>query len=201
MQVGESLKSAWGTFNERASALCAATAALVVIEVVANAILARTSSWVLSFTLSALLSGLLAGGQMNVARIAASGRDPSWSDAFAPFKARQGDYLLVGLAIGLGSLVCGIGFLVTAFFFMFAPVRVVEGDDFKQALRESKNLVVDNLNDCIALFFTVFALNFLGFITVIGWMATLPITSIMVVRAYDRLRARALPAAEASAAM
>jgi hypothetical protein len=43
------------------------------------------------------------------------------------------------------------------------------------------------------------ALNVLGAITFIGWLVALPITSLMVVRAYEQLRARGLPPAQISA--
>jgi hypothetical protein len=97
-------------------------------------------------------------------------------------------------------LLCGVGVIITGFVFLFAPLLVVEGEDFKLALRESKNLMVDNLGEILGLFLVVVALNVLGAITLIGWLASIPITSLMVVRAYERLRSRALPAGEATAA-
>ena len=200
MQVSESLEEAWGIFKRHTGALVAAAFALMLTQAVANAILSKSASVALSFMLSLLLGGLVMGGQMNVARIAARGQEPTLKDAFAPFTARQGDYLLVGLAVGAGSLLCGIGVIVTGFLFLFAPLLVVDGEDFKGALRESKNLTVDHLGDLMGLFLVVIALNVLGVITFIGWLATVPITSLMVVRAYERLRVpHVLPAGEAPA--
>lgn len=199
MQVGESLEGAWQTFKQHTGALVAATFALVVVQMVVQGILARTLNPPMAFVLNLLLSGLMMGGLMNVARIAARGQEPSVADAFAPFTARQGDYLLVGLAVGSGTILCGIGLLVTGFLFLFAPLLVVDGEDFKTALRRSKDLMVANLGEFLGLYLVLIALNVLGGITLIGWLVALPITSIMLVRAYEQLRARGLPPAEISA--
>lgn len=199
MQVGESLEGAWQTFKQHTGALVAATFALVVVQMVVQGILARTLNPPMAFILNLLLSGLMMGGLMNVARIAARGQEPSVADAFAPFTARQGDYLLVGLAVGSGTILCGIGLLVTGFLFLFAPLLVVDGEDFKTALRRSKDLMVANLGEILGLYLVLIALNVLGGITLIGWLVALPITSIMLVRAYEQLRARGLPPAEISA--
>jgi hypothetical protein len=201
MQVGESLEGAWQTFKQHTSSLVAATFTLMLAQLVLQGILARTlHSSPLSFVLNLLLAGLFMGGQMNVARIAARGQEPTIADAFAPFTARQGDYLIVGLAVGAGALLCGIGVLVTCFLFLFAPLLVVDGCDFKTALRQSKDMMVASLGDVLGLFLVLVALNLLGAITLIGWLVALPITSLMLVRAYERLRARGLPSGEISAA-
>lgn len=201
MQVGESLEGAWQTFKQYTGSLVAATFALIVAQLVVQGILARTlQSPPLSFVLNLLLSGLVMGGLMNVARIAARGQAPTVADAFAPFTARQGDYLLVGLACGSGTLLCGIGVLVTGYLFLFAPLLVVDGHDFKTALRQSKDIMSANLGEVLGLFLLLVALNVLGAITFIGWLVALPITSLMVVHAYERLRARGLPSGEIAAA-
>lgn len=201
MRVSESLESAWQTFKQHTGALVAATFALVLTQIVFQAIMMRSTSWILSWALPMLVSGLVLGGHMNVARIAARGEEPTLADAFAPFTARQGDYLLVGLAFGAGSVLLVIGALVTGFLFLFAPLLVVDGRDFKTALRESKDLTFGNLGSgVLALFFVLVALNVLGVITGIGWLVTLPLSSLMVVRAYESLRTRVLPAGEAAAA-
>ena len=200
MRVGESLESAWQTFKQHTGALVAATFALVLTQLAFHAILMRSTSWILSWALPTLISGLVMGGHMNVARIAARGEEPTLADAFAPFTARQGDYLLVGLAFGAGSVLLLIGALVIGFLFLFAPLLVVDGRDFKTALRESKDLTVGNLGGgVLALFVVLVALNVLGVLTGIGWLASFPITSLMVVRAYESLRTRVLPAGAATA--
>ena len=199
MQVSESLEGAWETFKQHTGSLIGATFALIVAQAVLQGILARTLHSPLVFVLNLLLSGLFLGGQMNVARIAARGQEPTIADAFAPFTARQGDYLLVGLALGAGTLLCFIGVFVTAFLFMFAPLLVVDGNDFKTALRQSKDMMVANVGEILGLFLVLIALNVLGAITLIGWLVAVPITSLMVVRAYEQLRARGVPPAQISA--
>ena len=199
MRVGESLDGAWQTFKRHTGALVAATFALIVTQVVLQAILSRAVHPPMSLVLNLLLSGLVMGGLMNVARIAARGQEPTIADAFAPFTARQGDYLIVGLAVGSGSLLCFIGVFVTSFLFLFAPLLVVDGNDFRAALRQSKDLTIANLGDLLGMFIILMGLNVLGVITFIGWLAALPITSLMLVHAYDQVRARSLPSGESSA--
>jgi uncharacterized membrane protein len=199
MRVGESLDGAWRTFKQHTGALVAATFALIVTQVVLQALLARAVHPPLSFLLNLFLSGLVMGGLMNVARIAARGQEPTIGDAFAPFTARQGDYLIVGLAVGSGSVLCFIGVIVTGYLFLFAPLLVVDGKDFRAALRESKDLTIANMGDLLGLFVILMGLNVLGVITFIGWLVALPISSLMLVHAYEQVRARSLPSGEIAA--
>jgi membrane-anchored glycerophosphoryl diester phosphodiesterase (GDPDase) len=199
MQVSESLEDAWQVFKRHTGALVAATFALILSQLVLQALLARTVHFPLSFALNLLVFGLVIGGLMNVARLASRGQEPTLADAFAPCKARQGDYLLVGLAFGAGGLVFIVGALVTSYLFLFAPLLVVDGRDFKTALRQSKDLMVANVGEVLGLFLALVALNVLGVITFIGWLAALPISALMVVNAYERLRARSLTTGGAAA--
>jgi uncharacterized membrane protein len=93
-------------------------------------------------------------------------------------------------------VLCFIGVIVTGYLFLFAPLLVVDGKDFKAALRESKDLTIANLGDLLGLFIVLMGLNVLGAITFIGWLAALPITSLMLVHAYEQVRARSLPGSE-----
>jgi hypothetical protein len=199
MRVGESLEGAWQTFKQHTGALVGATFALILTQGVVQAILARALHFPMSFLLNLLVSGLVMGGLMNVARIAARGQEPTVSDAFAPFASRQGDYLIVGLAAGSGSILCGLGVLVTGYLFLFAPLLVVDGKDFRVALRESKDLAIAHLGDLLGLFIILIGLNVLGVLTFVGWLAALPITSLMVVHAYEQVRTRSLPSGDFAA--
>lgn len=96
-------------------------------------------------------------------------------------------------------MLCGIGVFVTGYLFLFAPLLVVDGRDFKAALRESKDLTTANLGDLLGLFIVLVGLNVLGAITLIGWLAALPITSLMLVHAYEQVRTRSLPSGEIAA--
>ena len=121
-------------------------------------------------------------------------RSPTLGEAFAPFRERQGDYLLVGLALCAGLFVCGVGVLVTSLLFLFAPLIVAEGEDYKTALIRSKDLVLANLGDCIAIYAVLAVINAVGLFTLLGWLASLPISAIVVARAYEELsRPETLP--------
>jgi predicted small integral membrane protein len=181
------LDYAWTTFKLRTSSLVAATFGTALALCVAHGVLALTVSWPVAAFASLLLSGLAAGGMMNAARIAGRGDDPSLRDAFQPFSARQGDYLLVGLGLGAGVVLCWVGVLATNLLFLFAPLLVAEGSDYKQALTRSKDLVLGNFSDALSLFAVLAALNMLGAITVIGWLVTVPLTALTIVKAYEQL--------------
>lgn len=196
MLIGESLQRAWQIFKQHAGAFVACSFALVLVQGVLDAVLRRAWDWPLPLVFNLLLLGLTLGGQVNVARLASRGQEPTLRDAFAPFTARQGDYLLVGLAYGAGTLVCGVGFVVTSYLFLLAPVLLVDGHGFKHALGRSKDLMLENLGDVVGLFIVVMALNVLGALTVVGWLVALPITSLMVVDVYDQLSARQLQAGD-----
>src|SRR3954467_10684640 len=99
-----------------------------------------------------------------VARKGASGAEPTLNDAFQPFTERQGDYLIVALATAAGAILCGIGIVITAFLFMFAPLIVLEGRDFKAALIESKDLVLKHPGEVAMLLIVLVALNLVGVI-------------------------------------
>lgn len=196
MRVGESLEAAWRTFKQHIAALVAATFALMIAQIVVQALLARVANPFLSGLLSMLVGGLVMGGQMNVARIAARGQEPTLADAFKPCTERQGDYLIVGLAVGIGVVLCFVGVFVTSYLFLFSPLLVVEGKDFKTALRESVDLTSTRLGDLLGLFIVILGLNVLGAITLIGWLVTLPVSSLMLVHAYEQMRMRSLPGGE-----
>ena len=104
MRIGECLSFGWEVFKRHTGALVAAAFCLLVAQAVVHALLVLALRSQVAAAGALLVSGLTAGGMMNAARIAARGQSPSIQDAFAPYRARQGDYLLVGLASGSGSL-------------------------------------------------------------------------------------------------
>jgi hypothetical protein len=142
----------------------------------------------ITFAGGALLSGLFMGGLANCALVSATGREPTLDDAFAPFKARQGDYLIVGLAVCAGAILCGIGYIITSFLFLFSPLLTVLGRDFKAALVQSKDLVLTHAADVAVLYLAVAALGIAGFLACgIGLFVTTPISMLMIVRAHQQL--------------
>jgi hypothetical protein len=124
---------------------------------------------------------------MNVARIAARGGSPTLEDAFLPYRVRQGDYLIVGLAANIGALAFGVGALVSGFICLFAPLLVVDGDDYKHALVRSKDLMFSHLGEGVVLFAVLTLINLIGFATIIGALVTLPVSALALLKAYEKL--------------
>jgi uncharacterized membrane protein len=140
-----------------------------------------------------LITGLFWGGLMVAARKAARGEVPTLGDAFSPFNERPGDYILVGLAVVLGLLACGVGLFVTSFLFLFAPLCVVEGGDWQQSLTRSKDLVLANMGESVAFYLVLIALNLAGALAFgVGLLVTLPVTALAIVKAYELASAPAV---------
>lgn len=194
MRIGAYLEHAWDIFKQHTAALVAATFCLELVQVLVQGVLTRALRSMLAVAASMLISGLVAGGMMVAAQLARQGRSPSLAEAFAPFRERQGDYLLVGLALSGGLVLCGVGVLVTSCLFLFAPLLVAQGADYKEALIRSKDLVLENLGDCVVLYAVLAAINAVGVFTLLGWLATVPISAIVIARAHEELtRPEALP--------
>jgi hypothetical protein len=194
MRIGECFEFGWETFKRETSALVFLTFVLLAAELVLQglaALLLRGFAPLVGMP----LWGLFAGAFMSVARKTARGSTPTLEDALWPFKQRQGDFLLVGLASSIGVLACGVGLLLTAFLCLFAPLCVVEGGDFKQALSRSNSLMLANPRDAILFFVFLGALNFAGALVFgLGILATAPISALAIVKAYEQESAAALVA-------
>jgi hypothetical protein len=189
--VGSCLEYAWNTFKTHTSGHVILTLVLFAASVVAQAAISFASR-PLGSAAGMLLSGFFWGCLARAARTSSRGQAPTLDDAFTPLKERQGDYLVVGLAISAGVLACGIGLLVTWFLFMYAPVLVVDGRDFKQALIESKDLALKYPSDTALILLLAFALGLAGLLACgVGLLVTTPLTQLLVVRAYDVLSAQA----------
>src|SRR5262245_2465788 len=118
IRIGECLRYGWDTFKAQLAGWLLVTVAIIGGSVVVQWLLSLTKS-ALASAVSVLIGGLFAGAFASAARASARGREPTLNDALVPFKARQGDYLIVGLASSSGVLLCGVGLLVTAFLFLF----------------------------------------------------------------------------------
>jgi hypothetical protein len=187
MRIGECLEFGWDIFKRHTGALVAATFCLGVVQSVLDGLISLSHSWALTFFANMLLSGLTLGGLMNVVRIAARGGSPTLEDAFLPYRARQGDYLIVGLAAGIGAIAFGIGVIITAFLCLFAPLLVVDGDDYKHALTRSKDLMLAHLGEGVVLFVVLGVINLIGAATVIGGLVTAPVSAAALLKAYEKL--------------
>jgi hypothetical protein len=188
--LGECLEYGWNTFKKSAGAYALVSFVLLLAYVIGQVIAARLRA--AGVALGMLLAPLYWICTMSVARAGARGAEPTLSDAFRPFTSRQGDYLMVALALTAGVLLCGIGIIATWFLFFFAPLLALEGRDFKQAVLESKNLVLKYPGDVALLVIVTAAVNFAGSLACgLGLIVSTPIASLAVVKAFEQLSARA----------
>lgn len=199
MQATGYLAYGWDVFKRQTSGLVAAAFCLTAVQMACEPVFAYVLRSSFAFVAGLFLTGLVSGGLMLAARSAMRGREPTLSEAFEPFRARQGDYLLVGIALAGGVIVCGVGVLVTSFLFMFAPLLVAQGADFKAALLRSKDLVLANVAELLVLYVLLAVINTLGVITFIGWLVSVPVSAIAIVKAYEQLsEPEILPGAQTS---
>jgi hypothetical protein len=183
MRIGECLQFGWETWKRYASAFVFIGLVLFLANAVAQAA-AGAALRHFGVAVGMLIGGLFWGGLMVVARKAARGEEPSIADAFLPFRQRPGDYILVGFAVNAGVLLCGVGALVTSFLFLFAPLCVAEGADWKQALARSKELMLANVNDAIVFYLVLVAVNVAGALACgVGLLVTMPVTALALVKA------------------
>jgi uncharacterized membrane protein len=111
-------------------------------------------------------------------------------DAFNPFSDRPMDYLVIGLVMQSGIILCGIGVIATYLIFFFAPIAVVQGADYRSALKTAKDMTFANWGEVFVLWIIFALINICGALACgIGLLITVPITHIAMVNAFEQLRA------------
>ncbi len=198
--VGACVEYGWNEFKRRPAAYLLTTFVLLILY--AGAQFATMYLKGIGVLLGLLLGPLYWVCMLAVARKGASGAEPTLSDAVAPFTERQGDYLVVALAIVSGAVLCGVGIVITWFLFGFAPLYVLEGRDFKSAVIASKELVLKYPGEVAMLALLLFALNLAGALACgIGTLVTTPISALAFVKAYEQLTRPGILAAEVPGAV
>jgi hypothetical protein len=193
VRVAECFEFAWETFKRYIGELIVTTLVLL-LAFAAVSFVAQVAFRGSGFAVNLLTAGLVAAGLANVARNAARGQAPTVHDAIAPCRDRPGDHLIIGLALNCGVLLLGVGWLVTAFLFMFAPLLAIDGADFKQALVGSKDVVLAKPGELVGLYFVLLVFNAIGaMLMFVGLLVTLPMTALALVKAYEQLGTTVLP--------
>lgn len=184
--VGECVEFGWNEFKQKPAAYVLTTFVLLILY--SGAASASMYLRGVGLALSAIIGPLYWICNLAVAQRGAAAGEPTLNDAFRPFTERAGDHLIVALAIAAGALLCGVGAIVTWFLFMFAPLVVIAGGDFKTALVESKDLVLKYPGEVAMLAIVAIAINLVGALACgVGLLATTPITTLATVKAYEQL--------------
>jgi hypothetical protein len=191
MDLGQCLLSAWQTFKRYAGAFMLVGLTLLAAELLAYGLLVLAFEQV-GAVVALVLTGMFWAGNVVAAQAALRGERPSLKDAFTPFVRSPATFLLVGIAMYCGLLLCGVGVFATCVLFLFAPVLVAEGAELKKALLQSKTLALANLGPVALLCLVMAAFNSVGMLACgIGLAITMPFSAVMVVTAYEQARAKA----------
>jgi hypothetical protein len=193
MDIGTCLGQGWDAFKARPVPQIVATILVIVIMAAIQA----TNSVIpfLGSLASIVLNGLFMGGLTVVALKAIRGEEIAIPDVFTPFRDRPVDYLVVGLVMQAGVVLCGIGVIATMLIFFFAPVMVALGSDYKSALGFAKDMSFANFGNVLLLAIVLFLINLVAAIPLgLGLLVTIPMSYAAIVSAYNQLQARALPA-------
>jgi hypothetical protein len=192
--VGECVEFGWNEFKRKPAAYVLTTFVLLVAFAAAQFATMHLRN--VGFLVGLVLGPMYWICNVAVARKGATGAEPTLNDAFRPFSERQGDYLMVSLAIASGAILCGIGIVVTWFLFAFSAILVLDGRDFKTAVIESKDLVLKHPAEVAILVIVLVALSVAGALACgVGTLVTTPISALAFVKAYEQLtRPGILPA-------
>jgi len=142
--------------------------------------------------LTTVVGLILAMGLIRASLAVVDGRTPEvgmlfQSEGFVPYLVAS---ILVGLAVGVGFILCIIPGLILAFLFAFYGYGIVDGrtDDGIEAMKMSWNLVTSNVGSLLLLFVLVVLINFAGLLLCfIGLLFTYPLTAIAVAYAWRTL--------------
>ena len=192
--IGECIGFGWTSFKQRPAAYVLTTFVLIVVFAIASVVFGSLRK--VGVALSMVLGPVQWICSISVAQRGARSEEPTLNDAFRPFTERQGDYLMVALAMASGVLLCGIGVVVTWFLCIFAAPLALDGRDFKAAVLESKDLVLKYPGEVALLMLACGALNLVGCLACgVGVLVTGPVTSLALVHAYNLITKPSLIAA------
>lgn len=196
LDAGAAISYGWNGFTRNAGALIL-IAVVVVVVYVGLSVVGQLflDSWLIMLTwniLTTVVSLILAMGLIRAALAVVDGRTPEvgmlfQTEGFVPYLVAS---ILVGLAVGVGFLLCIIPGLILAFLFAFYGYAIVDGrtDDGIEAMKMSWQLVSANVGSLLLLFLLVLLINLLAVCSFgLLFVVTYPITAIAVAYAWRRL--------------
>jgi hypothetical protein len=196
MDHGAHFKNAWGLLTRHAVPFVLGTIVILALSFAIQAAFGSAAGAdLLGLIVGTVVSILLLMGLTVMALDAVDGKTPSFEQIFVAFKSRQADYLLCGLAVASGVVLCGIGVIVTSFLFLLAPLKVVDGVGWQEALRASYEHVMADFGTHALVWLIAAGLNLLGGMVLIGALVTLPLSLLFVASFYrERTAPRVLEA-------
>jgi hypothetical protein len=185
VDLGAHFKNAWGLFTQHAVPFVLGTIVVMVLSIVVQATFGAVPGGdVLGVVVMPVISILLAMGLTVMALDAVDGKQPSFEQIFVAFKERQLDFLLCGLAVMSGVLLCGVGLIVTSLLFVLAPLKVVDGLGWQEALRDSYERVTSDFGSHALIWLVCAGLNLVGAAVIIGPLVTFPLSLLLLASFY-----------------
>ncbi|NLY92648.1 MAG: hypothetical protein GXY23_01350 [Myxococcales bacterium] len=190
MDIGALFKAAWAKFTEHAAPLVLATIVTMAAPNIVSYVLGKIPGvgGFLGMIVGGTLSIFLGMGLTSMALDVVDGKSPELPQLFETFKARQVDYLVTGVLVASGAILCGVGAIVTSFLFLLAPVMVIDGRGWNEALRASYEAVTEDFGTHALLWLVCVGLVMVGAMAFgIGALVTVPL-SLLVLTSFYRER-------------
>jgi len=183
--VGALLGEAWRVLQANAVTLVVANLIVLVLVGLSN---------VIPFGIGPLLlMGPLQLGLYGIASRAVAGQRPEVGQVFDGFKEFLPAFmtgLLVGVFVGIGSVLCVLPGILVAILYLPVYLFILDGEkEFWAAMEASRVMVWNNIANWGILFLVIFGLNLAGAVLCgIGLLVSLPISLLLVTLAYNESR-------------
>ncbi|CAB4961259.1 unannotated protein [freshwater metagenome] len=191
---GAAISYAWSATMKNIGPLVLMTLVILVVQVLMQFIFGRgTGAIAFLFSIAtSIISLILAMGLIRAALRVTDGGTPELSqltetDQLGPYIVQA---ILVGLAIGIGLLICIIPGLIAAVLFAFAGYAVIDSRDGDAvgAIKRSFEIVKGNFGAVLGLMVLLILINVVGaLLCLIGLLFTYPMTSVAIAYAYRTL--------------
>jgi len=195
LDAGTAISYGWKGLTKYLGPLLIITVVIVAIQIVLTLIGYQFDSWFLQLTwnvITTIVSLILAMGLIRASLAVVDGRAPEVGMLFRT--EHLGAYLvasiLVGLAVGVGFILCIIPGLILMFLFAFFGYAIVDerATGAAESIGMSWNLVSKNVGSLLLLFILVIVINIVGAILCgIGLLFTYPLTAVAVAYAWRRI--------------
>lgn len=184
MDIGAYVSHGWNTFKNNPTPFIIVTVVLAIANV-AISVIGNFLPLMLGTVISLAVSGLFLGAFAQMGLKGSRGQTPELADIAVIFQ-RPVDYIVVGLAVSIGMLACGVGFIVTQTLFTFAMFLVLSGVGYQEALRRSLDAVKPRFTDVLLLMLVVLVLNIAGMLLCgVGMLVSIPVGFIALAKAFD----------------
>ena len=195
LDVGAAISYGWKGLTQNLGPLVLITLVIVAVQLGLTVIGSAFDSW---FLISAwnvfttAVSLILAMGVIRAALAVVDGRTPEVGMLFRPegFVPYLVASILVGLAVGVGLILCLIPGLIAAFLFAFYGYGIVDGrtEDAVESMKMSWNLIAANVGPMLLLFLVAIGASIAGLLLCgVGALFAYPFVAVMYAYAWRML--------------